>query len=404
MSNCQLTNENGGANRHFSSQLHLEKESMVRINQYYIAQVSQMEIKISELKAHLHAKDSEIIYLNEKVKTYEANKVDADAASTDYEGDVGVNEDYYNMRSSQAEPEDIIALKIQLDHALRMKDAFEMKYRETIEIKLITKETDKLNSLKLENSKLLSDISQAITNLETAKTHNSDLKAEIFELKKAISDKDEYIELITSQYERILKQTHVELKALEDTVENKVTSRSQLVSSPRLEDKINLCSPTNNPKFSFFDEEKVAVSQPRKSEEPEKLQSCRYIKKSVAASNTKISECMNTSYTLETKSFDSTDKLPHRSRSSHAVPRLNVCPERLNIASILSPKNSMESTKRHLKLKQHEFSTIKNTTSPQIADFCPNFLRSKKLDIQSKKENRPAKENFIKPAFLKTFM
>ena len=39
-----------------------DKDHILRTNQYYIAQVSSMEIKISELKAQLHAKDFEIDY------------------------------------------------------------------------------------------------------------------------------------------------------------------------------------------------------------------------------------------------------------------------------------------------------------------------------------------------------
>ena len=107
-----------------------EKDHILRTNQYYIAQVSSMEIKISELKAQLHAKDFEIDYLTSKLspsksvynKNLENHELGLKLQIALQENEV--------LKKQIAGLDEIGTLKSQLEHALRMKDLFEEKYRE----------------------------------------------------------------------------------------------------------------------------------------------------------------------------------------------------------------------------------------------------------------------------------
>ena len=52
-------------------QVKLEKQNLQRSNQYYVAQVSQMEVKISELKAFSRSQEHEIEELRGQVQELE---------------------------------------------------------------------------------------------------------------------------------------------------------------------------------------------------------------------------------------------------------------------------------------------------------------------------------------------
>ena len=121
-------------------QLKSEKESILRTNQYYIAQVSQMEIKISELKANLQAKNTEIGYLNEKIKEYEEQLQCKPNYNKDLEEDVLLLQaENEHLKLQVQEAGEVSQLKIQLEYALKMKETFEEKYREAKTLLLTNK-------------------------------------------------------------------------------------------------------------------------------------------------------------------------------------------------------------------------------------------------------------------------
>ena len=112
-------------------QMRSERESILRTNQYYIAQVSQMEIKISELKANLQAKESEINYLKQNITETEEKFALTPFTNRNQEEQILLLEaENEHLRKQLQEAGEISQLRIQLEHAIRMKETFEEKYRE----------------------------------------------------------------------------------------------------------------------------------------------------------------------------------------------------------------------------------------------------------------------------------
>ena len=108
----------------------IDKDTMLRTNQYYIAQVSSMEIKISELKAQLHAKDFEIDYLASKLcPSQTLNEKSLEKYDLELQLNLALQENEA-LKNQIAGIEETSVLKSQLEHALYMKDLFEQKYRE----------------------------------------------------------------------------------------------------------------------------------------------------------------------------------------------------------------------------------------------------------------------------------
>lgn len=102
------------------------RDNRARTNQYYIAQLSSMEIKISELKAQLRSKDFEIDYLSSKcsslVSPSHYKDLELQLASA-------LNENS-SLKKKFSELDELQIVKSQLEQALRMKEVFEQKYRE----------------------------------------------------------------------------------------------------------------------------------------------------------------------------------------------------------------------------------------------------------------------------------
>jgi hypothetical protein len=111
-------------------QIKNERESMLRTNQYYIAQLTQMEIKISELKAGLQAKDTEIAYLNQKIQTFQDQQTFSNSNKTLEDQLSLLQAENEQLKIQVQEAEDLSQLKIQLEYAVKMKETFEEKYRE----------------------------------------------------------------------------------------------------------------------------------------------------------------------------------------------------------------------------------------------------------------------------------
>ena len=194
-----MENESQNLNRNYMKelielrQLKSERESVLRTNQYYIAQVSQMEIKISELKASIQAKDKEISYLNEKLIEIEEKAVNNPKfqQSTDQEL-YFLHAENEHLKQQLIEAGEVSQLKIQLEHAVKMKETFEEKYREakTQLLTNITKSQDTTNDMeypkKDPNLKLLEELEVVKKQLEQYQNQCSLLTAENEELLKKL--------------------------------------------------------------------------------------------------------------------------------------------------------------------------------------------------------------------------
>lgn len=112
--------------------LKAERDNLLRKNQFYVSQVSQMEVKLSEMRALIQANDSEIEYykhqLNQaqnKCPSSKNKETEALEAQIIY-----LKEENLMLVTKLESAEDLTDLKIKFDHAIRMKQIFEEKYRE----------------------------------------------------------------------------------------------------------------------------------------------------------------------------------------------------------------------------------------------------------------------------------
>lgn len=114
-------------------------DNLTRSNHFYVAQVSQMEVKISELKALVQAKDSEIDYLRTRLDSEEEKAEEELRNSISVSGDALkvlearnaiLEQENINLKSHLTQLDDFSDIKIQFEHALRMKEIFEEKYRD----------------------------------------------------------------------------------------------------------------------------------------------------------------------------------------------------------------------------------------------------------------------------------
>lgn len=184
-------------------QIKSERESILRTNQYYIAQVSQMEIKISEFKANLQAKDSEISYLNQKVSDLETKLAKGPTSSKHLEDQIiMLQAENEHLKMQLKEAGDISQIKIQLEYALKMKEIFEEKYREA-KIQLLTirpqgEGSGEIDFNKSEKAKLMNEIEQGKKKLNEMQNQVLILTAENEELFRKIegNEKDEAKEKI----------------------------------------------------------------------------------------------------------------------------------------------------------------------------------------------------------------
>ena len=140
-----------------------------RTNQYYIAQLNSMEIKICELKAQLQAKDFEIDYLKSCL-----SNLDSPSALKDLELNLfKVQNENESLRKLIPTYDELIIMKSQLGQALHMKDVFEQKYRE---LKTQSMLNEKLESIIQEKDAKIKSLSQS---LESEKKKRVDLESKL---------------------------------------------------------------------------------------------------------------------------------------------------------------------------------------------------------------------------------
>ena len=172
----------------------IDKDTMLRTNQYYIAQVSSMEIKISELKAQLHAKDFEIDYLASKLcPSQTLNEKSLEKYDLELQLNLALQENEA-LKNQIAGIEETSVLKSQLEHALYMKDLFEQKYREMNLQSIIT---EKQTGIECEKDEIISNLRHELEkqrcSSEEIKFQSETLVRENMSLQQEIYDRDKLI-------------------------------------------------------------------------------------------------------------------------------------------------------------------------------------------------------------------
>ncbi|OMJ85517.1 hypothetical protein SteCoe_13129 [Stentor coeruleus] len=180
-------------------QIKSERESILRTNQYYIAQVSQMEIKISELKASLQAKDSEIAYLNHRLQEFEENAEKEPKSNKILEDQIIILQaENEHLKAQLKEAGDIAQLKIQLEYALKMKETFEEKYREAKTMLLTNKSVSQFDNM--------SESEVSVSSQFMRKENQSKAQEEMDILKKQLSQYQTQCSLLSSENDELLKK------------------------------------------------------------------------------------------------------------------------------------------------------------------------------------------------------
>ncbi|CAG9333419.1 unnamed protein product [Blepharisma stoltei] len=192
-----------------------EKDTITRANQYYVAQVSQMEVKISELKALLQAKDEEIVHLKEIIKQQVDKNSKLSSLKNSRESEEQESQSFKNKESNNAEIE---KLKDELEFANKMKETFEEKYREAkaLLVKAETKDIDEdeLNEFREENEVLRSEnttlkretIPKLQTQLEDAQHQRFQIETQV----QAVLDENDELRNKVRSYEILLEEIQKE--------------------------------------------------------------------------------------------------------------------------------------------------------------------------------------------------
>lgn len=253
-------------------QIKNERESILRTNQYYIAQVSQMEIKISELKASLQAKDSEISYLSQKLLELEEKFSENPNPSKYLEEQVLILQaENEHLKIQLKEAGEISQIKIQLEYALKMKETFEEKYREA-------------KTLLLTNKSINCD---TVSEPESTKTDKNKLQDELEIMKKRMFQLQNQCSLLSAENEELFKK----LDSVErDDLKNTNFSVHSVKSTPK-----NITSPEPN----------------------------RYLITSSSTNYSEPSKIITRSIDLSTKS---TSQLPRTSKTSMVKANRNLIP------------------------------------------------------------------------------
>jgi predicted RNase H-like nuclease (RuvC/YqgF family) len=205
-------------------------DHILRTNQYYIAQVSSMEIKISELKAQLHAKDFEIDYLSTKLSPSQAaQRKPPEKTDIELQLKVALQENA-SLKKQLSGIEEVSILKSQLEQALHMKELFEQKYRE-LNLQLLI--TDKNKAFDNESENILSSLNKE---LEKERKVLAELRAqydvscrENTELKQEVAERNKQIHELKR---RLFKDKSVEReKILNNTFETESKAPNQLMNN-----------------------------------------------------------------------------------------------------------------------------------------------------------------------------
>ena len=276
-------------------QLKAERESMLRTNQYYIAQVSQMEIKISELKASLQAKETEILYLNSKLQESDIQKYESNDLNSLENQILLLQAENEHLKMQVLEAGEVSQLKIQLEHAIKMKETFEEKYREAKTVLL--------------------------TNKKISQTEN-----------------------LSENY--VKKETFIKMQEEAEIAKNQVVQYQNQCSILSLENEELMKKLENYEKDQTFKEK----NDQKKLKNPNNQDLFNYI----VSTSTNSSDKSKNPLKFDESSVKSCNFLPKSSKlNSSKIIRRSVVP------------------------------LAKNTAKNEVAEYCPSFMRNKKLDLKS---------------------
>lgn len=223
------------------------RDPKTRTNQYYIAQLNSMEIKISELKAQLHAKDFEIDYLSSKCSSLSSSshykELELKLTHLMNEND--------SLKKKVNELDGIQIIKSQLEQALHMKEIFEQKYRE---LKSRSMLSEKINQVLEDKEK---EIQNLTAELELAKKSQRDAEAQLWRVSNEFKfSKDEGID-------RGYKGLNEGRKKVQSRLNKKEITRPYSVTNTR-ESPLKILQETQNRKNSIMQSPKYVQSNDSK--------------------------------------------------------------------------------------------------------------------------------------------
>jgi hypothetical protein len=113
--------------------LRLDKEMLQKTNQFYVSQLSQLEVAISEFKAIAQARNAEIGVLRERLNQQDLERSTRSVfEGRELETKIALlEEENLHMKSYSDIRVDNERLKLELAHIRQVKDTYEAKFRET---------------------------------------------------------------------------------------------------------------------------------------------------------------------------------------------------------------------------------------------------------------------------------
>lgn len=317
-----------------------EKESLFRTNSIYLAQVADMEVKISELQAQLQAKDCELDRYRKTQDSTESSR-----NYSELESKVAwLEEENNSLKEYSSLIGDLTQVKIQLEHANNMKAKFEQLYREA-KVRLIEFEND--TNLFTSNEKLVRE--------------KDEMEKELFNLQ--LKFRSQEIQLSKANEEnRNLKQQLAARDSQLYELYNKLDSRSEPQTKPEPLTKHRSAKDLSEliPKFTF---PKPQASSRNKSP---KTQTTSPIKRGSEESTHEIMFSKTLGNDLFSKNFKQA---------------LRSTPSSISDTKEFRTPISYKTTAN--------CSTISSRSEKHIAAFVPSVMRVKKLFKSIETQDKP---------------
>ncbi|CAG9315393.1 unnamed protein product [Blepharisma stoltei] len=236
---------------HDAENIRTEKDNLLRINQYYISQVSEMEVKLSEIKAAFQAKESETEHYKDQLRVLESElkKFYPGNYKTIEELEAQVmylKEENSRLKQQSEELEDITDLKIKFEHALRMKQIFEEKYRDA-KSQLIKAEMRKSEEGSI--FEYIDDESTSIAKSQDLENHkesiqkteaeNKILREENENLKRKLKESEDKLEKLKNEHKKVLNEFgELKKSKTEDQQKHEINLQREKVEKTKLESPI----------------------------------------------------------------------------------------------------------------------------------------------------------------------
>jgi chromosome segregation ATPase len=329
-----------------------EKESLFRTNSIYLAQVAEMEVKISELQAQLQAKDSELDRYRKTQDSTESSR-----NYSELESKVAwLEEENNSLKEYSSLIGDLTQLKIQLEHANNMKAKFEQLYREA-----------KVRLIEFENE------SNLFTCNEKLAQEKDDMEKELFNLQLRFRSQE--IQLSKANEEnRNLKQ----LLAARDRelyeLYNKLDSRSESIAKSEPLTKHRSAKDLQEfiPKFAFTKPQASSINRSPKTQ---------------TISTTKRESEESTNEIMFSKT------LGNDLFSKHFKQALRSTPSSISDTKDTRTPISYKTTAN--------CSTTSSRSEKHIAAFVPSIMRVKKLFKQIDTQDKPYIQKHHAPSLSK---